>query len=65
MLSLGAKGSYSWKDELDFYVKVQPFRDGSLASALRIVTLPLSFILELEMTGPFKNPRWRAANLPL
>lgn len=65
VLSLGAKGSYSWKDELDFYVKVQPFRDGSLASALRIVTLPLSFILELEMTGPFKNPRWRAANLPL
>lgn len=65
VLSLSAKGSYSWLDELDFDVKVLPFRDGSIASLVRIVTLPLSFILELEMTGSFKNPRWRAANLPL
>jgi len=65
VLSLSAKGSYSWLDELDFDVKVLPFRDGSIASVVRIVTLPLSFILELEMTGSFKNPRWRAANLPL
>lgn len=65
VLSLSAKGSYSWLDDLNFDVKVHPFRDGSIASVVRIITLPLSFILELEMSGPFKNPRWRAANLPL
>lgn len=65
LVSLSADGRYRWSDDLDFDIKVHPFRDGSVASVLRIVTLPLSFILELELTGPLRNPRWRAANLPL
>jgi hypothetical protein len=65
MLSLSAKGSYAWRNELDFDIKVHPFRDGSIASVLRIVTLPLTYILELRLTGPLRDPRWSAANLPL
>jgi len=65
MLSLSAKGSYAWRDELDFDIKVHPFRDGSIASVVRIVTLPLTYILELRLTGPLRDPRWSAANLPL
>lgn len=65
MISLSAKGSYAWRDELDFDIKVHPFRDGSIASVVRIVTLPLTYILELRLTGPLRDPRWSAANLPL
>ncbi len=65
VVSLSADGYYRWSDELNFHVKVHPFRDGSIASVLRIVTMPISFILELEMTGTLKNPSWKAANFPL
>ncbi|HMO03392.1 MAG TPA: AsmA-like C-terminal region-containing protein [Kiritimatiellia bacterium] len=65
MLSLSAEGSYAWTDNLDFDIKVHPFRDGSIASVVRIVTLPLTYILELSLTGPLRDPRWSAANLPL
>jgi len=64
LLSLSAKGSYRWSDQLDFEVQVHPFRDGSLASAVRIVTFPISMLLEFHLTGPWRNPNWRAAFLP-
>lgn len=65
VVSLAAEGKYEIRDHMDFTVRVNPFRDGSIASALRIVTTPLSILLEFNVTGPVKNPSWNAANLPL
>lgn len=65
LLSLSAKGNYRWNDELDYDVLVQPLRDGVIASAVRVVTLPISKLLEFNVTGSVTNPLWNAVNLPL
>jgi len=65
VISLAANGKYEIRDHMDFKVQVHPFRDGSIASALRIVTIPFSMLLEFNVTGPVRNPAWNAANLPL
>jgi AsmA-like C-terminal region len=65
MISISGRGSYDWKDDLNLYVQVHPFRDGSIASILRIVTIPISYMLEFKATGPRKDPTWRPANIPL
>jgi len=65
IISLSAEGNYEIRDHMDFKVRVSPFRDGSIASALRIVTMPISILLEFNVTGPVKNPSWNAAYLPL
>jgi hypothetical protein len=65
MITITGRGSYNWMDDLDLYVQVRPFRDGSLASLVRVVTMPISYMLEFKATGPRKNPSWRPAKLPL
>lgn len=65
MISIAASGHYHWVDGLNFYVKAHPFRDGSIASAVRVVTIPISSLFEFKVTGPLRQPRWRTANLPL
>ena len=64
MVSIAASGYYHWTDGLNVYVQAHPFRDGSIASAVRVVTIPISYLLEFKVTGPLRNPRWRPANLP-
>ena len=59
LISLAAKGSYAWTNHLQFAVQVHPFRDGSLASAVRVVTIPLSMLMEFKVTGPLRQPNWR------
>lgn len=59
MVSLAARGRYTWDDRLDFKVQVRPFRDGSVASAVRLVTLPLSKLLEFKVKGSLGNPLWQ------
>jgi len=65
MLSLSAHGYFRYSNYLNFYVQVHPFRDGTLASALRLVTFPISYLLEFKVTGPVQDPVWRPSNLPL
>lgn len=65
VISLAADGKYYFTDHLDFDVRVHPFRDGSIASAVRIVTIPISMLLEFNVSGPARNPVWSASNLPL
>jgi len=65
MLSVAARGYYHWSDGLNYYVTAHPFRDGSVASAVRLVTMPFSYLFQFKVTGPVNNPKWRPANLPL
>lgn len=65
LVSLAANGSYDWSNQLNYDVIVQPFRGGAIASAVRVVTMPISKLLEFKVTGSLTNPVWNAANLPL
>lgn len=64
VISLTARGTYGFDDQLDFAVQVKPLKDGILADTLRLVTFPISKLLEFKLTGPVTNAQWRAANLP-
>jgi len=65
VLSFSAKGKYSFSDNLDFDIQVKPLRAGIIAGTIRIVTTPLTKLLEFNVSGPLKNPKWQAANIPL
>lgn len=64
LVSLSAKGHYTLDHQIKFDVLVHPFRDGTIASAVRLVTLPISMLLEFNVSGPATNPVWNAVNIP-
>lgn len=64
LLSLKGWGSYDLDDQLDFKVQVQPLRRGWLVDAVRIVTYPVSKLLQFRLIGSLENPDWRIDNLP-
>ncbi|HMP74334.1 MAG TPA: AsmA-like C-terminal region-containing protein, partial [Kiritimatiellia bacterium] len=64
IISLNGRGAYHLDDTLDITVQVKPLRDGILAETLRVLTLPITKLLEFKLTGPSSDPSWRPANLP-
>ncbi len=64
VLSLRGEGRYHLDDELDFKVQVQPLRRGFLVDALRLVTYPVSRLLQLRLEGTLSEPRWVVDTLP-
>lgn len=65
VLSAKAKGTYDIaKDELDFIVEAQLLRKGTVADALRFITMPVTKLFQFELKGSLEKPEWRTANLP-
>ncbi len=63
-ISLRARGRYDLKDDLQLIVEVQLLRSGLIADAVRLLTLPITRLMEFEVTGPIEHPRWIPRNLP-
>lgn len=62
LLSLTAKGSGGFDGSLDFDVQVRPMKEkGILSPAVRLLTSPVSRLLELKLEGTVTDPRWRTA----
>ncbi|MCX6996859.1 MAG: DUF4340 domain-containing protein [Kiritimatiellaeota bacterium] len=64
MLSLSSHGAYGFSGELDFQLQVQLLREGLTAELLRLLTFPVTKLLEFRLIGTLAQPRWRPLNLP-
>jgi hypothetical protein len=64
LLSIAADGTYHLDDRLDFSVRVKPLRRGLLVDAIRLITDPVSRLLQFRLTGPLGDPRWAIAAWP-
>ena len=65
MFSVKATGDYFLDGNLNYRVEVQLLRNGTLATIVRLATLPVTRLLEFRLTGTFEDPRWRPVNLNL
>lgn len=63
-ISLKGWGHYHLDDKLDFRVQVQPLRRGRIVDAVRIVTTPVSKLLQLRLQGTLSEPDWRVEYAP-
>ena len=64
VISLKSHGEYQLGGELNFQTQVQLLRSGILAETLRILTFPVTKLLEFKLVGTLDDPRWRPVNLP-
>lgn len=64
VLSMKADGWYALDGSVRFKVQVQLLRRGPLAAVLRFVTMPVTKLLEFQLSGTLDDPRWRPVNLP-
>jgi hypothetical protein len=64
VLSMKADGRYAFDGNVRFKVQVQLLRRGPLAAVLRFVTMPVTKLLEFQLSGTIDDPHWRPVNLP-
>ncbi len=64
VVSASGQGSYGFNETLDMNVQVHLLRAGLVASVVRAVTFPVTKLLEFNLSGSLKEPRWRPVNLP-
>lgn len=64
VLSVSGVGDYSFDEKLDVKVQVKLLRKGAIAAVLRLVTFPVTKLLEFHLGGTTKDPKWRPVNLP-
>ena len=64
VLSVSGQGDYYFNEALNVNVQVQLLRAGLVASVIRAVTFPVTKLLEFNLSGTLKDPRWRPVNLP-
>ena len=65
IFSLQAKGDCYFDGRLDVSVYFTLLRKHTLAGeVLRIITLPISMMLEFHLGGTIQSPQWRPARLP-
>ena len=64
VISLKGHGDYQLGGDLNFLAQVQLLRSGILAETLRILTFPVTKLLEFKLIGTLDEPRWRPVNLP-
>lgn len=62
LLSMRARGSLGFDLTLDYLVEAQLLRKGPIAGTVRILTAPLTKLLEFELRGTVQEPSWRAKN---
>ena len=64
VLSVSGQGDYYFNETLNVNVQVQLLRAGLVATVIRAVTFPVTKLLEFNLSGTLKDPRWRPVNLP-
>ena len=64
VISVKSHGDYQFGRDLNFQAQVQLLRSGILAETLRILTFPVTKLLEFKLVGTLDEPRWRPVNLP-
>ncbi|MCX7008604.1 MAG: hypothetical protein NTY53_15355, partial [Kiritimatiellaeota bacterium] len=64
VISLKGHGDYQLGGELNFQTQVQLLRSGIAAEILRILTFPVTKLLEFKLVGTLDDPRWRPVSLP-
>ena len=64
VISMKADGHYSFDGSVRFNVEVQLLRRGPLAAVLRFITMPVTKLLEFQLSGTLDDPKWRPVNLP-
>lgn len=64
VLTVRARGHYYFDHTLDVDVKVVPMRSGYTATIMRVLTYPVSKLLEFTLTGTIEEPEWKPTNLP-
>jgi hypothetical protein len=64
VVSVSGQGDYYFNEKLNVNVQVQLLRAGIVASVIRTVTFPVTKLLEFNLGGTLKDPRWRPVNLP-
>lgn len=64
VISATGDGYYYFDERLDVRVQVKLLRAGTIASVVRLVTFPVTKLLEVNLSGTLADPRWRPQNLP-
>lgn len=63
-ISLQARGHYDIEEGLRLVAQVKLLRAGAVASILRLVTWPITRLMEFDVRGPIEAPEWKPRNLP-
>lgn len=63
LFSVRGEGTYSFDNQLDFEVELQLLKGGFLAKLVRLVTLPVTHLLKIHVTGTPADAKWSPENL--
>lgn len=64
LLTMQARGAYGFDRSLDFVVEAKLLRKGLIAEVVRLLTLPVTKLLEYDLTGTLSAPQWIPRNMP-
>lgn len=64
VLSLEGAGRYYFDRRLRFRVEARLLRGGAVADVLRLLTSPVTRLLEFDLGGTLDQPEWTPRNLP-
>jgi hypothetical protein len=64
LLTMQARGAYGFDRSLDFVVEAKLLRKGLVAEVVRLLTLPVTKLLEYDLTGTLSAPQWIPRNMP-
>ena len=64
VMSMKARGDVGFDHSLQFIVQAQLLRSGPVASTFRILTSPLTKLLEFDLKGTLHAPEWKLKNMP-
>lgn len=64
ILTMRGRGSYGFDRSLDFVVEAKLLREGIVADVVRLLTLPVTKLLEYDLTGSITAPQWVPRNMP-
>jgi hypothetical protein len=65
LFRIQGEGTYRMPDKgLDFDVEFQLLGDGAVGEVVRLVTRPLTKLLEFDLEGTLDEPQWRPKSLP-
>ncbi len=63
LFSVSGEGEYRFDNHLDFEVELQLLRGGLIARLVRLVTLPVTHLLKIRVTGTPADAKWSPENL--
>lgn len=64
LLSMEARGDFAYDGQLRYAVEAKLLRSGVIASAVRLITMPVTKLFEFDLSGRMNDPHWEPRNLP-